>query len=41
MEHIVPKLVNQDCFVPSSYQWMELIVPKLVIEDCFVPSSYL
>ena len=31
MEHIVPKLVIKDCFVPSSYLLMEHMVPKLVI----------
>ena len=41
MEHIVPKLINKDCFVPSSYLCMEHIVPKLINKDCFVPSSYL
>ena len=40
-EHIVPKLLSYDCFVPSCKLRMEHIVPKLIIEDCFVPSSYL
>ena len=37
MEHIVPNLINFDCFVPSSYLCVEHIVPKLIKKDCFIP----
>ena len=41
MEHIVPKLVIRNKFVPILYLLMEHFVPKVVFRTFFVPWSHL